>query len=392
MRLAGWGRLLTMSDHTSTGLPIDGSGAERLPNTLAAIDDGRRRGLHLGAQLYVSRRGEPLADLAAGWARADEPLTPDHWAVWLSATKPLTAVALARLWEAGALDLDDPIARHLPEFGAAGKGGITLRHALTHTGGFRMLEVGWPEASWDEIVARIAARKPEPRWVPGEKAGYHLTSSWFILGEVIRRLDGRPFARYVRAEVCEPLGMERSWIGMPAEVWRAEHHRLAPLYDTSGSGAPRERNWATEERTTRPSPGGNGRGPIRELGWFYEALLAGGIRNGRRLLTPQTVAALTAHHRVGLYDHTFRHDLDWGLGFIPDNNHHGADTIPYGYGRHASRRSFGHSGFRSTVGFADPIHGLVVALAFNGTPDEEPHRRRMQTALEAIYEDLELSP
>lgn len=381
----------THAHRMSPDTPITGFGGEQLPRTLAAIEAGRRAGLHLGAQLYVSRQGKPVADLAAGWARPDEPLTPDHLAVWLSATKPITAVAVARLWEGGALGLDDPIARHLPEFAAEGKGGITLRHALTHTSGFRMLEVGWPEAPWDEIIERICARRPEPRWVPGEKAGYHLTSSWFILGEIVRRLDGRPFARAVRAEVLEPLGMTDSWIGLPVEVYAAERHRLGPVWDTSGRGEPRERNWATEERNTRPSPGGNGRGTLRDLGRFYEALSAGGVHAGRRLLTPQTVEALTARHRVGMFDHTFQHTLDWGLGFIPDNNHYGADTIPYGYGRHASRRTFGHSGFRSSVGLADPTHGLVVALAFNGTPENEPHRQRMKAALEAIYEDLGLA-
>src|SRR5436305_12531231 len=153
-------------------------------------------GVHLGAQLHVTLRGEVVADAALGENRPGEPLTPDHLMLWLSATKPVAAVAVAQLWERGRLELDDPVARHLPEFAAHGKEKITLRHLLTHTAGIRMLDTGWPAASWEEIVARIAASKPEPRWVPGRKAGYHLASSRFILGQVVRRLSGLPFHRH----------------------------------------------------------------------------------------------------------------------------------------------------------------------------------------------------
>src|SRR5205823_2187918 len=199
----------------------------------------------------------------------------------LSSTKPVTAAALATLWERGRLDLDDPVASHIPEFGVHGKEGITLRHLLTHTAGIRMLDVGWPERSWEEILARICAMRPEARWV-------------------------------------------------------------------------------------RPNPGGNGYGPMRELGRYYEMLLARGTGNGKRILSPQTVEAMTARHRTGMMDATFKHVLDWGLGFIvnsaSDSTGHRAETVPYGYGHHASPRTFGHSGYRSSVGFADPERGLAVAL------------------------------
>ena len=65
-------------------------------------------------------------------------------------------------------------------------------------------------------------------------------------------------------------------------------------------------------------------------------------------------------------------------------------AVPYGYGRLCSRRTFGHSGYRSSTAFADPVHGLAVAIAFNGTPEAEPHRLRMQRTVEAVYRDLGL--
>jgi CubicO group peptidase (beta-lactamase class C family) len=364
---------------------------DRLPRTSAALEEGRRAGLHLGAQLYVSLRGETVADAVLGEDRPGVPLTTDHLMLWLSSTKPATAVALAQLWERGELELDDPVARHVPEFAAQGKEGITLRHLLTHTAGLRRLDVGWPEDSWDEIIARLCAMRPEPRWPPGRKAGYHTASSWFLLGEVVRRVDGRPFERYVREEVFEPLDLFDSWVGMPPERWREYRQagRIGALWNTEAS-PPQPHGWDVEERCVRCHPGGNGYGPMRELGRFYEMLLARGTLGGRRLLSPQTVEAMTARHRAGMRDQTFQHVLDWGLGFILNSSRYGAETVPYGYGHHASARTFGHSGYRSSAGFADPERGLAVALAFNGTPGNEAHERRVRAVLDALYEDLGL--
>ncbi len=120
-------------------------------------------------------------------------------------------------------------------------------------------------------------------------------------------------------------------------------------------------------------------------------LLAGGTWNDRRILSTPAVEALTTPNRVGMHDHTFDHVLDWGLGFICNSNRYGPDTVPYGYGPHASRRAFGHSGYRSVVAFADPEHRLAVALAFNGTPSNEAHEARIRAVLAGLYEDLGLA-
>ena len=364
----------------------------RLPRTRQALEAGLDLGIHLGAQLHVDLHGEAVADAALGENRPGEPLTPDHLMLWLSSTKPVAAVAVAQLWERGLLELDDPVARHLPEFAAQGKGGITLRHLLTHTAGIRLLDTGWPAASWEEIVARIAASKPEPRWVPGQKAGYHLASSWFLLGEVVNRLSGLPFDRYVREEIFLPLGMADCWIGMPAERYRAyaEAGRLGLLYNTEGA-PPRQHTWTAEPRLTGIHPGGNGYGPMRELARFYAMLLGRGRLGDRRVLSPQAVEALTARHRVGMVDQTFKHEMDWGLGFILDSKRYGVETVPYGYGRLCSTRTFGHSGYRSSTAFADPEAGLAVALVMNGTPSEAAHERRIRAVLDAVYMDLELN-
>ncbi len=370
-----------------------GGPAIDLPRTVRVLELGIEQGLHLGAQLYVSLEtangGRKTLELTVGERRPGQPMTKDTLMIWLSSTKPVAAVAIARLWQRGLVELDHPVARYLPEFGARGKGRITLRHVLTHTSGIRMLNVGWPDASWDEIITNICRARPEPRWDPGEKAGYHLSSSWFILGELVRRIDGRHFRHYVREEIFEPLGMRDSWVGMPRERHAAYGERLGKMYNTEG-GVRMARRWDREAHVVGCSPGGNGYGPIRELGYFYEMLLGRGRRGEVTILSPQTVEALATPHRVGMFDLTFKHKLDWGLGLIINSSHYGADLPPYGYGRHASRRTFGHSGFQSSTGFADPEHGLVVAAVTNGNPGEPRHTERFRDLTEAIYDDLGL--
>ena len=399
-----------------------------LPRTRAALQRGIEQGLHPAAQLFVSRHGETVAELALGEARPGVPMREDTLVLWLSSSKPVAAVAIAQLWERGLLGLDDRIAQHMPEFAQNGKDAITIRHALTHTGGFRLPQVGWPVVDWDETIARVCAARLEPRWVPGEKAGYHMASSWFALGEVVRRLDGRPFADYVREEVFLPLGMDDCWIGMPAERYRGymEAGRLAQPWNTEVP-KPRPHVWDEELYVTRCSPGGNGWGPMRQLARFYEMLLAGGTLDGRRVLQPQTVEALLARHRVGMVDHTFRQVMDWSLGLIPNSRPGLAETLgelrrlarstasdapggdpgapseddgsdasvdvplPYHYGPHASRHTVGHSGYRSSTAFVDRAHGLVVALAVTGTPSDAAHATRFRELLTAIYEDVGLA-
>ncbi len=362
---------------------------DRFPKTSDVILRGIAEGLHLGAQIYISKDLQTLADGAFGEREPGVALTPDTLLVWMSSSKVVGVVAFARLWEAGSLDLDDRVARHIPEFGVKGKESVTIRHLLTHTGGFRMLETGFPKLSWERIIARICDLKLEPRWTPGKKAGYHRASSWFILAEIVARVSSVPFTRFVRQEIFGPLGMNDCWIGMPERRYRDYGDRIGAMFDTQG-GTPKPLPWMSLEWVVPASPASNGVGPVRELARLYEALLGGGEWRGTRILSPQTVEALVARHRVGLYDHSFRHELDWGLGLIPDNKRHGAETVPYGYGRHCSTLTFGHSGYRSSTAFADRGNRLVVAVVFNGAPSDQAHESRMRATLEAVYEDLGL--
>ncbi len=366
---------------------------DALPLARGVIDDGISAGLHVGAQVYVSREGVPLADEAIGASflpeDGDVSLDPEHLVLWLSATKPIGAIAIAQLWEQDKLDLDAPIAEVIPEFGVRGKAPISMRHILTHTGGFRTADLSDPTLPWDELVQRVCDSPLEDGWVIGETAGYHDRPSWYVLAEVVQRIDKRPYRDYVCEEIFAPLRMMDSWVGMHETVHRDYGSRIAGLYDTAG-GAQRLTDWHREPYCTMVWPAGGGRGPMGELGALYEMLLHGGALNGARILDERTVVEFTRRHRVGAFDTTFQHTMDWGLGFILDSKRYGMQTVPYGYGRHCSEETFGHGGRQSVGAFADPKYELVVAVAFNGTPGEPRHNKRIRDFATAVYVDLGL--
>ncbi len=360
---------------------------EPLPRTSAAIRQGVADGIHIGAQLCVSRNRQTIADLAFGESRPGVPMGPGSMMLWLSCTKPLTAVAVAQLWEKGALSLDDQVARFLPEFATQGKEGVTLRHVLTHTGGFRWVETGWPKARWDETIARVCAARQERGWVVGRTAGYSPYASWFLLAEIVQRLDRRDFSRYCREAIFEPLGMRDSWLTISPAEHAALGERIGVMQMTEG-GVIQDLGLDTPEACAACRPSGGGHGPARELGRFYEAMLAGGTLDGAQILRPQTVEALVARHRVGVKDATFGQVMDWGLGFMVNSRQYGGDAIPYQYGAAASPRAFGHGGNQSSISFADPERDLVVVCICNGAPGEQAHQARMNGILAGIELDL----
>lgn len=365
-----------------------------LERTVAALEKGRDEGYHLGAQLEVVHRGERVATVALGLAAPAREMTADVLLPWFSCTKVVTAVAVMQQWERGRFDLDDPVARYVPEFAAGGKGAVTIRHVLTHTGGFRSVQASIWRQDWEEAVALVAAAPLEEGWEPGERAGYHDVTGFMVLGEIVRRSDphGRSFEAYVSEEIFEPLDMADSWMSLPPERLAAYGDRVGVMFDTSKKADPKVAAGFDDGRAfRRAQPSGSGVGPMRDLVQVPRMLLGRGSLEGARLLSPQTVDAMLARHRTGLTDETFGMVVDWGLGVSVNSFHYRSRPTSYGFGRHASRRAAGHGGRQSSAVFCDPIHDLAVAVCCNGMPGEPGHHRRMQPVLTAVYEDLGLA-
>ncbi|NNJ24493.1 serine hydrolase domain-containing protein [Alienimonas chondri] len=373
---------------------------DALPQTRAVLEQGRADGLHHGAQLFVSHRGDLICDRAAGEARPGEPLKPKHLMLWLSSGKPITAAAVVdwctRSDEAGPR-LDDPVAKYLAAFAAGGKGDVTIQHLLTHTGGFPDADPGYPNVSWEESIRRVCEAPLADGWIVGETAGYHPKSSWFILGELLRLWENEPAtdAMHERAGFNETITLQRVIRSGFYGWWSVGEHRvdevrptLAPMYRRAGRELV-ETEHQDDVHLTRDSPGSSLRGTAADLGRFYLDLLD--AMRGLGESFPQAAAELlVTPHRVGVRDRTFQHTVDFGLGVIIDSNRYGADTVPYGFGPHCSPRTFGHGGSQSSMAFCDPEHELVVAWATNGMCGEPKHQRRNRAINAAIYEDLGL--
>src|SRR5690349_13753330 len=101
-----------------------------MPHPTSILVDGIENGLHLGAQLFIAQRGATKIDFSCGQARPSTPMRTDSIVQWLSCGKPLTAICLAQLYEAGELLLEDRVTRFIPEFGTNGKEAVTLWHLL----------------------------------------------------------------------------------------------------------------------------------------------------------------------------------------------------------------------------------------------------------------------
>lgn len=360
-----------------------------LRETRLEIERGISAGLHFGVQLAVSCKGEMLTEEALGQNAPFEPLETDHRMLWLSACKPVAAVAVGILMDRGILDLDRPVADWIPDFAMKNKGGITVRHLLTHTAGFRGATLGWVPRPWEEAIGVLCATKPEPHWVPGEQAGYHVDSAWYMLGELVRVISGSHYRDFVREEIFLPLGMDSCWIGMPEEAFAAVQDRIALMYDTSGDAPQISEDLSRPESVMACRPGGSGRGTAGDFLKFYEAMRR--MTSGEAgILSTETARLLVQPHRVGMFDRTFRQTMDWGLGFMLQSDAYAPGEVPYQFGSFASRLAFGHCGNQSTAAFCDPAVDLCAVVLCNGMPGEEAHQARMRGILNALYGDLGL--
>ncbi len=349
--------------------------AELFPKTHRAINEGIDSGLHRGCQICVSRGGQTLANLGLGEAAADVPMAADTINLWRSAGKPMTAAAVLRLMEDCLVSLDDPVARHIPQFN---DDSITIFDLLVHTSGLPNTEVGWPNVSWEEVIDSVCEFKRDP----AIQAGYSYFANWFLLGEILLSCDADAFSfgRKMQSDIFGPLEMSDTWNGMLPAEWEENQHRIAEVETITLSGRRRAEPLHQQEHCIAASPGSNLRSTAQDVVRFYESLESGDFFS-----RSDTLPLMTHSHREGLTDETFKAEVRMGLGVILTPKGMG---VPYDFGDFCSSRTYGHGGAQCSMAFCDPQHELIVAWVVNGFPGEPKHQQRNRAINSAIYGDL----
>jgi len=347
---------------------------ESLRDAFAALfEEPQERGMALCVQIG----GETVVDLWAGVADKDgqQAWHSDTILNLFSCTKTFTAVTALQLVGEGKLELDAPVARYWPEFAAAGKDKITLRHLLSHQAGLPALRQMLPaEALYDWQAMTTALAAEQPWWALGEGHGYAPITYGWLVGEVLRRVEGRGPGESIVARTAKPLGLDFH-VGLADE----EFDRVAIISRGKGNfgDAAAQRllktmmsepaAMSTRAFTNPPSimtstnkpewrrmqqPAANGHGNARSLAGFYSGLLDG------QLLESELLAELTREHAVG-DDKTLLTRTRFGLGCMLDQPE--VANATYGMGP----RAFGHPGAGGSIGFADPERDVAFGFVTN---------------------------
>ena len=334
-----------------------------------------------GAQLAVARHGKLALVRTFGDARLDpRRVAATDETVWLlySNTKVLTACAVWLLADRGALAFTDRVAAHIPGFEANGKGDITVIQLLSHQGGFPNAEV--PSQAWDDHeLLRKTVCEFSLEWAPGSRVHYHRPAAHWTAAVLIESLTKLDYRRFMRDEVLAPLGLgDELFVGVPD----AEQERAADMHEPGADGRPVKR---ADENTARfrraGSPGGGGYATARAMAAFYQMLLNGGALNGRRLLSPRTIAYVLRNYTADRVDGYMGMPMHRGLG---PHLRGTTDTIR-GLGSLASPRTFGHGGVGSSYCWADPDSGVSFAYLTNNRVPDPWHSERMDRVSNAMH-------
>lgn len=336
-------------------------------------------GEHLGAAVAVYHHGRLVADLWGGAANEHgQPWGADTMAVCYSTTKGLTSSCLHLLADRGLVNYDDPVARHWPEYATNGKEATTVYHFLTHQAGASMIPAGLTTddlTDWDLVTRRLAAA--EPAWEPGTASGYHAITFGYLVGELVRRIDGRSVGRFLRDEIAAPLALDSMFIGTPEEVepriaplvssmaqaadaekMRAEFLKSAPLLARSLSPESGDLNALMNSRAGHAAeiPAINGIMTARDLARLYGVLATYGEIDGVRLYSEARVRTMS-HQQTLRPDKVLIMPIGWALGYMTG----GVAGWPQG----PRTSAFGHAGLGGSIGFADPEIGMSFGLVLN---------------------------
>lgn len=357
-------------------------GFERVRDTFAAnLAD------ELGAGFAAVRDGQVLVNVWGGFAdRArTRPWARDTIVPVYSTTKGVAALVVAWIVDKGTLSYADKIGALWPAFAAHGKGDLTIAQVLSHQAGVPgFIDPIDPDLWLDPPACAEAIAALQPLWPPGTASGYHPLTWGYIVGEIAQRAAGRSLGNILRAEICEPLGIDFR-IGTP----ESEHARAAEIKKPSRVAdfgeitAPRRAAfftpWATSKRGSKrwreiEIPSANGHATALAVAQLYEAFATGGAVGETRIVSDAVFAQAVAPRWRG-DDLVLPFNLDWRSGVLGNSN------LFYG----PNVEAIGHSGAGGSCGFGDPLAGIGVGYVMNAHSHHLMGDPRSLRLIEALY-------
>ncbi len=359
---------------------VDGTCDEAFRGVRQAFEQNFEQG-DLGASCAVTVDGELVVDLWGGHRDLARKLPWERDTivnVW-STTKMFTSMCVLMLHDRGEISLDAPMADYWAEFAANGKEGVLVRHVMSHTAGLSTFDTpisDLDEFDWDACCARLASQPP--RWTPGDGSGYHAETRGWLLGELIRRVDGRTMGSFFREEVAEPLGID-AHVGLADE----EFHRVADMsthearpYSTATdehgrlhqAGSIRNLglvNTASFRRVEKPSS--NGHTNARAVALAMAPLANGGSAGGRMFVGPTTIDRIFEVQADGV-DRTLGTPIRFGIGYGLNS-----EATPLG----VNDRTFWWAGWGGSMCVVDVENRLTVAYTMNKMAGDNDTRAAM---------------
>ncbi len=324
-----------------------------------------------GAALAVWHDGRWVVDLWGGYTDAahTRPWRPDTLVMTYSVCKPFAAATALVLADRGRLDLDAPIHTYWPEMTAR----TTMRQVLAHQSGHVVLDAPAPEDAWydwDRLCRLLAAQ--EPAWEPGTAHGEAALFYGHLIGEVVRRVDGRSLGAFLREEICAPNDLDLH-IGLRDD----ELPRVADLTGFGDAFRATQVDWTDLLRRGLGNPPGaidpavvngerwrraeipavNGHGTAKGVAGLYVALRAG------RVLSPAMLATATTAAASGT-DRVMGDEREWGLGVVLDPD------------------GFGMGGLGGSVGWWSEAGQYALGFA-TGEIGDYDRSDRLETAVRA---------
>lgn len=390
-----------------------GFSSDRLQQISNFAQENIDAGKHMGIVTMVARHGKIVHFEAAGQMglNNEQPMQTDTLFRIFSMTKPITSVAMLMLYEEGKFQLNDPVAKYLPEFAdmqvmvdgqpAPARSPILIEHLFTHTAG---LSYGWiPQDPVDELYREAALDKSGNsaqfitkvsalplRYEPGTAYFYGVATD--VLGVLIEKFSGQTLEQFFQQRIFAPLGMEDTFFSVPEE----KRHRFADLHvwdyeSNTLVSAPDDLQFDYRD-VTRFSGGGGLVSTAMDYMIFCDMLRGGGSYNGVRILGPKTVQYMTINHLpdgiahgapVGLPDSLLYPGQGFGLG-VAIVEQPGLSQVT------SSRGAYSWGGLADTKFWIDPEEDLVAILMTQllRAPHADNTRYRMKVATYQALTDL----